>query len=203
MENTDKFYELNFNLWLKINYHESQESWCHFTSKTIKIMSLISGTAAGTALLSNLPQNERVLISTILSFVVATLSLIDLVFDLSGGGRIHAGLKSKYSQLRANLALELASLKPNSDERLINKIRKKFDSEMQILYGEGPPTYFVVEAIAWNDTARRMGIISSEDEIIPISFLQRIFGHILRFDNLDVRTTAERKNPPSRNDIRG
>lgn len=192
-----KWHELRFDLNRNMRYHESREAWFSRTTRLIKVASLVSGTAAGATLLSSLPVDLRTNISAVLAFGIALLTMVDLIFDLPGGARAHASLKTKFASILANLELEIASLTPEADFSKQNSLYLKTRSEMVRLYGEEPPTYLVADAIAWNETARSLNGEMSKDKLIPILWNQRLFGHVFRYANFDASNPSERKQPPA------
>lgn len=175
------FRKVQFGLSRNMKYHEMREAWLSFCSRSIKVISLVSGTTATAVASSSLGLSGLPIIAC-LGVVISILQMIDLLFDLAGQARRHAELKSKFSDLRTRL------LKGGDNEAR----RKSLYAEMHSIVGLSPATYNIVAMIAWNETYRSLFAKVSNNDLIPLSRYQLIFAHLYRCNNFDSRTLAER-----------
>lgn len=181
----DLRFGLVFDLLRNMRYHSMREEWFASLGKLVQLVSLVAGTAAGATLLGSfLDERSRIVVSAVLGFAVAFITLLNLVFDLSGKARLHAGLKQRFAAVLATVEAKV-ELSPAA----IAACR----AEMARIYGEEPSAKLVVDAVAWNETLRttRQSRLSDED-LIPIGRWQRILMHVHSFPDLDARTRRER-----------
>lgn len=177
-------YDLVFDLLRNMRYHAAREAWFAGWSKFSQFLSVLFGTAAGVTLLSTLFTPEvRVFVSAALGFFVAIITTLNLVFDLSGAARLHAGIRQRFAAVLANIEAE-----PILDRTSIASAR----AEMAKIYGDEPPVKMAVDALAWNETRRSLASNLSGDDLIPIKWHQRILRHIFAFSDFDARTQGER-----------
>lgn len=112
---------------LSARYHEDRESFF----QSIHRFAMFFVVAFGTATIS--PLRERY---PIIPYLTTLAGLIDLVLDVSGKARLHAGLRKQIYAIMADAEIsnDLASL----ERRLV------------LVYADEPPTMYAVSALAYN-----------------------------------------------------
>lgn len=168
-----------FDIARNMHYHAAREAYLGFCSRLTKAASLITGAGATAAFLARL---EQPWLAAGLAALVVVLQMIDLVFDLPGRALEHATLRQKFAALNGRLF----ACGEDADQL------RSIQADMVSLYGEEPPAYMVVDAMAWNATYRSTRSRVGEDELIPIGWWDWAFAQVLRRDDFDSRTGAER-----------
>lgn len=135
-------------------YHEDRETFFSFVNKGALFLIVLSGTAA----LSPLKEHHPF----IFPLLITVLGLLNLVFDVSGKARLHAGLKK-------DVFLILADVKAGAD---LAKLRKR----LTLVYADEPPVMYAVSAVAYN------GAMTSRDRpsryLMNVSSWARFWRHI-------------------------
>ncbi len=109
-------------------YHEDRERFFAWTHRAAMFLVVASGTAALSPLKETYPH-------AIPAFTTL-VGLLDLVFDLSGKARLHAGLRKQIYSVLADA---------NGHDNLNNLERR-----LTLIYAEEPPCMYAVNAVAYN-----------------------------------------------------
>lgn len=135
-------------------YHEDRETFFSFVNKGALFLIVLSGTAA----LSPLREHHPL----IFPLLTTVLGLLNLVFDVSGKARLHAGLKR-------DVYIILADVKDGAN---LEKLRKR----LTLVYADEPPVMYAVSAVAYN------GAMTSRDRpgkyLMNVSSWARFWRHI-------------------------
>jgi TIR domain len=158
---------LRFELLQNTFYHSDEFSFFATMHRAIMFMTTLTATAMMALLLSGFHSSWSVL----LAGIAATLSISDLLFDVSGREAVHASLKERYFFLLGELERERPT------EEVISRLREK----IYRTYGEEPPTKWAVSALAWNCARTSMPPTPSEADLIPIGWRERLLRHLVSF----------------------
>lgn len=117
----------------------------------------------------------------VIGFLVAVVGGLQLVFNFGGRARDHAMFQARFYGLLAKAE------RPGEDP---DRIAAEIESEMATFYGEEPPTYHVVNAIAYNAVQESFGR-SDKSALIRISPGQNLLKNILHYSSHDLKTFGE------------
>ncbi|MEM9495017.1 MAG: hypothetical protein AAGA09_03355 [Pseudomonadota bacterium] len=178
-----KYSDLRFDLLRNALYNSAREGFFALLHRMVMFVVAFAGTGAAVNLLGDEPEK---LISIFAGLLVAFAATADLVFDLGGSARVHAGLKQRFFSLLAELEVSAG------DEDELKKIQKQMTS----IYGEEPPIKRVVDAIAWNQARLSNEPDVTAEQLLRISFFQGILQHIWAFNSADfpLNTNEEQKS---------
>ncbi|MBO0904418.1 hypothetical protein [Jiella sonneratiae] len=116
-----------------------------------------------------------------IGFLVALVGGLQLVFNFGGRARDHAMFQARFYGLLAKAE------RPGSEP---DRLAAEIESEMATFYGEEPPTYHVVNAIAYNAVQESFGR-PDKSALIRISARQNLLKNILHYSPHDLRTFGE------------
>jgi hypothetical protein len=153
----DALAEFKINCLSSALYHEDRERFFAWVHRTAMFLVVASGTAALSPLKETFPHA--------IPAVTTLVGLLDLVFDLSGKARLHAGLRKQIYSVLAD-ADGYDSL-DNLNRRLI------------LIYAEEPPTMYAVSAIAYNRAMMSYG--RPHKYLLAIGNRDRLIRHIWPF----------------------
>ncbi|MBO0661311.1 hypothetical protein J1C48_01870 [Jiella sp. CQZ9-1] len=116
-----------------------------------------------------------------IGFLVTLVGGLQLVFNFGGRARDHALFQARFYAL-----LSKAERKTDNPDELAAEI----ESEMASFYGEEPPTYHVVNAIAYNAVQNSFGR-SDKGALLKIGFRQNLLKNLWPFSLHDLKTFDE------------
>jgi len=138
-------------------YHEDRERFF----ATIHRLTMFVVVASGTAALSPYTHTYPLLFPAITTLA----GLIDLVFDVSGKARLHAGLRKQIFNVLADAD---GSGDINASER-----------RLTLIYADEPPSMYAVNAIAYNNAMASYG--RPRKYFMKIGFFSRLFRNWLPY----------------------
>lgn len=148
-------------------YHEDREQFFSLVNKWALFFIVASGTASLSPLKADYP--------VVLPALTTLAGLLNLVFDISGKARLHAGLKREVYSI-------LAETKVSDDLPLLQK-------RLVLVYAEEPPPMYAVSAVAYN------GAMASRDRpekyFIKISTWARFWRHLWPYAANSFKTYEE------------
>jgi len=147
-------------------YHEDREWFFAIIHKLTMFVVVLGGTAAFAFV-----NQYRWAVA-----LISIAAIVDLVFDVSGKARLHAGLRRRYNYVLAqsyNPSRDLASL----EEQAVS------------IYGEEPPCMHAVNALAYNAAMRAFD--RPEKKLLQITNMQRLLRHLWAYTAEDFKTGEE------------
>jgi hypothetical protein len=154
-------------------YHDGCERSCAFWHRLIMFFVTLSGTAAFGAWAADWVSAKW------LSLATAVLGLFDLVLDLSGSAREHAGLRRRYGELLAEFESGDLSL-----------ARAKV--ALHRIWAEEPTQYCAANAIAYNVAMRQLDRPAAHLLRVPV--FRRFCCHWWRSAAYDFKRQSEFKS---------
>ena len=164
-----KIDDLKFDIMRNIMYQNAREGWYGRWHKTVMFFATVFGTGAAVTVLTGLSDNWAVASG----LLVAALTTLDLVFDLSGQARKHNGLRQRFYAILAELE---DCVEETADLPAIRK-------QMYTLYAEEPVILRALDAVCWNQAYLSIKQKPEFENLIHVSWFESLMRHILPFDN--------------------
>ncbi|MCE7029135.1 hypothetical protein [Jiella avicenniae] len=117
----------------------------------------------------------------VFGFLVAVVGGLQLVFNFGGRARDHAMFQARFYGLMARAE------RPGEDP---DRTAAEIESEMATFYGEEPPTYHVVNALAYNAVQDSFGR-PDKRALFKIGFKENLFKNVLHYSPNDLKTYGE------------
>ena len=178
----DQVDALKFDVMRNIMYQSAREGWYGRLHKTVMFFATVFGTGAAVTILASLPQYT----SVTLGLLVAALTTLDLVVDLSGQARKHNGLRQRFYSVLAELE---DCIEDTTD---LSTIRK----QMYALYADEPVILRALDAICWNQTYLSLKQDPQFENLIHVSWFESLMRHVLPFDNSKFQYQYEKAAKP-------
>jgi hypothetical protein len=153
----DALTEFKINCLASALYHEDRERFFSWVHRTAMFLVVASGTAALSPMKETFPHA--------IPAITTLVGLLDLVFDLSGKARLHAGLRKQVFSVLADA---------DGHDNICSLNRR-----LTLIYAEEPPTMYAVNAVAYNRAMMSYG--RSHKFLLDISDRDRIIRHIWPF----------------------
>lgn len=157
------FIELRITLLRNIRYHEDREGFFTLWNRILTAFVLLSGTAVFVAAVhadSPSATTQAIAIGTTL------IGVVQLVFDLPRKQFLHESLRVRFLELHSEATASNVEITKVAAARL---------------YGQEPPTYYAVDALAFNAAMQSLG--RNPAYARRVNLLQRRLRHRLRFAN--------------------
>ena len=163
MEAYKRYYTLDFDSAVTMRYHARRRSFCEFVSKGGTALSLIFGTAAFSAVLS-----DHSGIVKVATAIVAISSGLNLAFGTADAVRKHGDLFRKWADFRA----ALVKVRPDDEAEVM-----ALEVERAKIDGESPSQLEALSVLCENEEkeVRRSG------GLYRVGHIQRSFANLLTF----------------------
>lgn len=162
----EKADQLRIELQFASLYHSRRFAFFSNISKLLKVLIILSGTSALTAVATE-SQFKQIMVNY-LPIIVATIATVDLVFSFSDLARQHEFLSRTFLTLNARLE------KRSSDLASINEIR----AEMIQHFAESPPQLHALARDCRNLIIKRFGL-ENDVPASSLNWLERRLMHFL------------------------
>lgn len=176
----DDLFALRFPSEKSVRYHEMRQSFYDRVDRSLKLLTLLLGSAAVLALLKKWDQG----IPLYCSAVASGLSLLNLIWRASELSTRHAQLKQKF------ISLLIALKKLDVSSSTFDQDLKALSIERLTIEKDEPPKFCYVDIKAHNETCRAMG----NSELWDLGWRRSLFANWVR----GVPSAATRKQEKHR-----
>lgn len=159
----DRFDPLRYTADMNILYHQKRERFYALCDRWSKAVTLIAGTAAASAVIGS-PEAKAWM-----GLIVAAVTLPALVFAWSDKARLHAGLRSQYVQVRADMEAAGVMNAAQIDAVAARLVR---------IHAEEPPALVALLHQCQNELDAARGV---EGRARRLPWYQRPFVNVLSF----------------------
>lgn len=175
--NQEELWELAFSVEVSTLYHDWRRSGLWAAVRWVRIITLASAVIALVTAFSP-PHLDSWWASTIVALVsilIASVSLLDLVENFSGGAQRHEELYKRFKKLQADIAL-------HRDEA--DKYLTDWQSEAQSIRVDEPPTLWAIYARCWNQVIEHHAT-ERRGYYRQVALWRSILGRLIHFNPQD------------------
>lgn len=158
----DPLYFVKFDAMRCALCHDDRERWYAFLHRLVMFFSGLSSAGAVALFLKDYPTA-----ATITGLAVTALTTLDLVFDLSGKTRLHAGLKEQFYVV----------LSECEGDRIGDP--KPHRTRLTKLYGAEPPLPNALNYLMWNKAYLALACEPDDAELYQIGWWWKFTRHVL------------------------
>ena len=171
-------HDIRFAALRNAHYHLSRQAWFDRWNRLFNVLIIASGTALAWQISQ---QNEAV--GVVVAISTTVIGSLQLVLDLGGQARNHEFLKRRYFEV-------LAEIEKLENPSQVDKSRLK--AQLLSLSAEEPPTYWALDAIAYNQIVHSMYGVEGKEHRCLVSWWQLRTRHILYYAGVNF-TDPEKK----------
>lgn len=174
--------DLEFHALRAIRYHEARGSFLDLVRRTLDFAVIALGTTAIASLFA-----ERSAGAVALNVATALIGALQLVANLGDKAQEHRWARKKFCDLLARVTE--AKLEGAVTPREMRKLTKRWTE----IWGDEPTTMHVLEAVAYNATARSLNREIDPDELIEIPPWRSWTRNILAHEDFEHLTPREKR----------
>lgn len=157
----DPLYDEKFDSMRCALCHDDSERWYAFLHRGVMFFSGLSGAGSVALFLQNHPSW-----AIIMGFAVTVLTTLDLVFDLSGKARLHAGLKEQFYVVLSECEGDsVGNPKPHR-------------ARLTRIYGIEPPVSNALNYLMWNKAYLALSRDPKDENLYHVGWLCKVTRHI-------------------------
>lgn len=149
-----------------VRYHEDREAHFAWVNKALDLFTLVSGLGTVIALSDLLPHGFQV-DGRWIAALTSVVGAVQLVFGLTRREALHSDLRRRFLALLVEL-----------DDDTV----KQIDGRMKALYGDEPPTFHAVDALAYN--AAQSALDRPKGTLRVVSGWQKAMRNWRRFEGV-------------------
>lgn len=170
---------LRFSAQRNAVYHAARRSFFAFFDRFFNFVVVFAGSAAFASIARVFDHSSETL--AISTAIVVAAGLFNLVYGFSQQAGIHAAFQKEYYLISAE-TLEMQNTEEN---------RSRIAARMERLYADEPPTYELVNSIAYNRVMNSMG--GNKDELYVINWWDRFWGNFFRYEGVELPTYGSQR----------
>jgi hypothetical protein len=174
--------DLRFHTLRASRYHDARQRFLDFWRKVLDGLVIVLGAGTVTSMIGDDP---NALPTVLVGLATTVIGVVQLVTGLGERAQEHSWLKKRYFEVLADIEETLAKGSPTTaDLARISKARSA-------IWGDQPPTYHVLDCIAYN-AAKRSLDNAPEGKLIYIGRWANLTRNLSTWENFCPETNDER-----------